>query len=208
MAFNDPTKPLATCSSETCSGCGVEDKIHCHFQPLDLFHFLLLCLPGFLLGGNAVRGLGGIWLILWIGIIILYFGFIEIRVMCSHCPHYAEEGRTLSCWANHGSPKLWKYNPGPMSITEKIIFLGGFGVVWGYPVAFFIISGSWYLLIIYLLSVAGFFMTLKLFFCTQCINLACPLNGVDPATRQEFFERNPAIKEAWEGSSKSVGTGS
>ena len=87
-------------------------------------------------------GQGQWWFILWIGIIVLYFGGVEIRVMCSHCPHYAENGLTLSCWANHGMPKLWKFKPGPMSFLEKVVFLGGFAAVWGYPIIFFIIPGS------------------------------------------------------------------
>ncbi|GAJ20475.1 unnamed protein product, partial [marine sediment metagenome] len=28
------------------------------------------------------------------------------------------EINTLKCWANYGSPKLWKYRPGPMSLNE------------------------------------------------------------------------------------------
>jgi hypothetical protein len=48
------------------------------------------------------------------------FGLLEIRVMCSHCPHYAEAGRLLKCWANYGSPKLWAYRPGPMCRMETL----------------------------------------------------------------------------------------
>ena len=50
---------------------------------------------------------------------------IEIRVLCSHCPYYAEEGRILHCLANHGTIKLWKYHPEPMRFWEKLGFLGG-----------------------------------------------------------------------------------
>ena len=36
----------------------------------------------------------------------------------------AETGtKTLKCWANYGSPKLWKYRPGPMSLAEKTVFI-------------------------------------------------------------------------------------
>jgi hypothetical protein len=74
------------------------------------------------------------WLLIpWLTMIIGYFGFIEIRVMCSHCPHYAESDSSLKCWANYGSPKIWKYRPEPMSFIEKAIFLGGFAIIWGYP---------------------------------------------------------------------------
>ena len=117
--------------------------------------------------------------------------------MCAHCPHYAEPGPVLRCWANHGSPKLWKYRPGPMSRAEKVIFLGGFVLIWGYPLLFLMWGMAWFLLLVYVMTTAGFFMTLKLFFCTQCMNFACPLNGVDKATRQAFFKQNPEVAEAW-----------
>jgi hypothetical protein len=157
----------------------------------------MIALPAFLVGGAAVLHIGGWWLGLWLALIVGYFNFLEIRVMCSHCPHYAEEGKTLKCWANNGSPKLWKYRPGPMSLVEKILFLGGFVVIWGYPLPFLVLGMQWFQFFLYALLVTGFFMTLKEFLCSQCINFACPLNGVDKATRLEFFKKNPVVAEAW-----------
>jgi hypothetical protein len=126
-----------------------------------------------------------------------FFGFIEIRVMCSHCPHYAEEGKSLKCWANYGSPKLWKYRPGPMSAKEKTVFFGGLVAVFGYPLGFFINGGLWYLLGLYILLTAGFYTTLKRSFCSKCMNFACPLNGVPDPVRQKFWECNPVVGKAW-----------
>ena len=63
--------------------------------------------------------LEGFWMTVFtIALCVGFFGFIETRVLCSHCPHYAEEGASLRCWANYGSPKLFKYRPGPMSTTS------------------------------------------------------------------------------------------
>jgi len=131
-----------------------------------------------------------------------FFGFVEIRVMCSHCPHYAEEGSSLKCWANHGSPKLWKYRPGPMSTAENIVFFGGIVAVWGYPLPFFFVGGLWFLLGLYILLSAGFFVTLKMFLCSQCMNFACPLNGVPEPVRNRFFDRNPLVADAWKARSE------
>jgi hypothetical protein len=115
----------------------------------------------------------GAWqLAVWIAIMIGFFGFAEIRVMCAHCPHYAEAGRTLGCWANHGSPKLWKYRPGPMSAFEKRIFWAGLALIWGYPLPSLFNGAQWFLLILYILTNAGFFMMLKLFLCSRCMNFA------------------------------------
>ena len=195
--FLDSQKPIATCESISCDDCAIENNLHCHFRLRDLIHFLLIAFPPFLLGGAGIYHVTGWWLIPWIIFIIAFFGFIEIRVMCSHCPHYAESVTSLKCWANYGSPKLWKYRPGPMTIIEKIIFFIGFAVVWGYPLLFLILYRQFFLLIVYLLTTGGFFMTLKIFMCSQCMNFACPLNSVDKKIRNQFFDKNPSVAKAW-----------
>ena len=197
MSFPDPSKPIKTCEASDCADCPVSNSIHCHFRPKDLIHFLLLCLPAFLIGGAGILACASWPFWVWIAVLIGFFGFLEIRVMCSHCPHYAEDGNTLGCWANHGSPKLWKYRPGPMSALEKLLFFGGLVVVWVYPLPFLWLGGQWFLLALYLLSNAAFFMTLKVFLCSRCMNFACPLNSVGEAVRDEFFSRNPAVAEHW-----------
>jgi len=198
MKSFDPKKPIRTCISETCNNCNVSDTLHCHFTLKDLIHFYLIVSPSFLLGGAGVYYIGGWWLVPWLITMVGYFGFVEIRVMCSHCPHYAEEGSSLKCWANYGSPKIWKYRPGPMSFWENAVFIIGFGVVWGYPLLFLIAGSQFFLLIVYLVCVAGFFMTLKTFLCSQCMNFACPLNSVDLEVRRDFFKRNPELAKAWD----------
>ncbi len=197
MAFKDPSTPIATCKASDCVACPAANSVHCHFRPVELVHFLIISLPPFLVGGAAVLASGWIPLAIYVALIIGFFGFLEIRVMCSHCPHYAEEGATLGCWANHGSPKLWKYRPGPMSAGERILFIGGLVVVYGFPLIFFFASGLWFMLGIYVLLDAGFFMTLKMFLCSQCMNLACPLNGVSDSVRALFFAQNPTVAVAW-----------
>ncbi len=197
MAFPDPTVPIATCTATSCTDCPVSAKVHCHFQLKDLLHFLLISLPGFLLGGAVIYSYSQWSFALYLAFTIGFFGLLEIRVMCSHCPHYAEEGKTLSCWANHGSPKLWKYRPGPMSKAERFLFFGGLVLIWGLPSPFFVLTGSWLLLALYILTNTAFFVTLKIFFCSKCINFACPLNGVDQDGKKMFFERNPSVAMHW-----------
>ncbi len=130
MQFPDSSVPIATCDASGCEGCRAAESVQCHFGPGDLIHFYLISLPVFLVGGAGILAVGMVPLLIWIGVLVAFFGFIEIRVMCSHCPHYAEEGSTLRCWANYGSPTLWKYRPGPMSTAENRVripsrFLGG-----------------------------------------------------------------------------------
>jgi hypothetical protein len=197
MMFLNPEKPIATCSSSSCDHCPVDSVIHCHFTLKDLVHFLLIAFPPFLLGGAGIYHVSGLLLIPWLLFVIAFFGFIEIRVMCSHCPHYAESEKSLKCWANYGSLKLWKYRPGPMNVIEKVVFFGGFAIAWGYPALFLIFSLQIFLLIVYLITTTGFFMTLKLFLCSQCMNFACPLNCVSDENRDKFFDRNPSVAKAW-----------
>ncbi len=191
--FLNTEKSIQTCQAEACDGCVVHHSIHCHFKLKDLTHFLLISLPPFLLGGAGIYKQSVWLLVFWILFVIAFFGFIEIRVMCSHCPHYAEQGTSLKCWANYGAPKLWKYRPGPMLTLEKIVFFSGFVIVWGYPLVILVFGGQWFLLLVYGITTAGFFMTLITFLCVQCMNFACPLNRVAEDTRMEFFKQNPVV---------------
>jgi hypothetical protein len=135
--FLDPGKPLHTCKAEKCIDCEVSDKLNCHFNIKQLVRFLLIVFPSFIVAGIIIFKFNPFLLIPWIILILSYFGFVEIRVMCSHCPHYAEpDVKTLKCWANYGSPKLWKYRPGPMSFNEKIVFYLGFIIILSYPIIF------------------------------------------------------------------------
>ena len=85
----------------------------------------------------------------------------------------------------------------PMTFWEKVIFWVGLFIVWGFPLFFLIQGFQWFLLIVYALTVAGFFMTLKTFLCSQCINFACPLNTVEDEIRNAFLKQNPGISRAW-----------
>lgn len=198
MLFSDPHKPIPTCIYKDCNGCPVHKTLHCHFDLRDLFHFVLIAIPSFILGGAGVYHVSGWLLIPWVLFVVAYFGFIEIRVMCSHCPHYAEPEGFLKCWANYGAPKIWKYRPGPMTFMEKVVFFSGFLIIWGYPLIFLVFGLQWFLLIVYVASTSGFFIILKTYLCSQCMNFACPLNAVDDKTRRGFFERNPDVAKAWD----------
>jgi len=195
--FLDPRQPLTTCTTQNCDGCLVSKDVHCHFQARDLAAFLFAFLPGFFVGGAGIYRINPWWLVPWAFIAYSYFGFIEIRVMCSHCPHYAEPGKSLQCWANYGSPRLWKYRPGPMTTAEKFVFETGLALILGYPLVFLLAGSQWLLLGIFILSVASFFVTLRHSYCSQCMNFACPLNIVDERVRTEFFKLNPTIAQAW-----------
>ena len=196
--FLDKSKPLYTCKAENCDGCDVSEKLACHFNIRQLLIFLLMAIPVFLLAGYFIYQLNPFLLIPWILFIISYFGFIEIRVMCSHCPHYAEQELTsLKCWANYGSPKFWKYRPGPMSLPEKIVFYSGFIIILSQPIIIAILQKSYIVLLIYIVLLATWKWALMILYCSHCINFACPFNNIDSKMRNKFFIKNPSVKEAW-----------
>lgn len=196
--FLDPQKPLSTCSSESCQGCPVQNRLQCHFGERELLRFFGIALPAFIVGGIGIAQVNGWWMIPWLVIILGYFGLVEIRVMCSHCPHYAEPGsRTLQCWANYGMPKLWKYRPGPMSRGEKVVFFSGLFLVAAYPAGLLVASAQWLLLGVFALSVAGMASLMTRWMCARCMNFACPLNRVEQTMREAFFARNPRVAQAW-----------
>lgn len=197
MGYLDPKRPLATCVAEACDGCPVQGVLHCHFRARDLVHFLLIATPSFLLGGAGIVRTGSEYLIPWAVLVVGGFGLLETRVLCAHCPHYAEPTRGLWCRANCGTPKLWRYRPGPASRGEQALLLGIFAAIWGYPLIFLLGGTQWFLLATYALTTAGFFATLKTYLCSQCMNFACPLNGVGEEVRNVFFARNPRIAAAW-----------
>ena len=196
--FLDPNQPIATCTAQTCQGCPAATTVHCHFHAAELVQFFLMVIPAFLIAAAGIWRVGGWpWLLGWLVLLPLWFGILEIRVMCSHCPHYAEPGKSLKCWANYGAPKLWNYRPGPMSGMENFIFFAGFVILFGIPLVFLVLGSEWFLLVVYLFSLAAFWSTLITFLCSQCMNFACPLNHVSDVNRQTFFERNPSVAQAW-----------
>jgi len=160
--------------------------------------FFGIAFPPIILGGIGIMKVNP-WLVLpWLGLIVGYFVFVEIRVMCSHCPHYAEPGtRILQCWANYGAPKLWKYRPGPMTRTENIIFIAGLVVVAGYPLAFLIADAQWLFLGVFAISLGAMAILMGHLMCARCMNFACPFNQVDQSVREAFFARNPVVRHGW-----------
>jgi hypothetical protein len=197
--FLDPKKPLYTCNKQECDTCEIKSRINCHFNKRQVIGFLAFASPSFLIGGIGIWLFNPLFLIPWIIMFFSFFMFIEIRVMCSHCPHYAEpEIKTLKCWANYGAPKIWKYRPGPMSLYEKIIFFLGLSLIIIYPYIFFLFSKNHIIIIIYSIMIFIGFLMLLSFLCVRCMNFACPFNRVDENIRRKFFNNNLIVKRAWE----------
>ena len=195
--------PCTAQSTAACRGCTLTGRLMCRYETRDTAHFFMIALPFFVtsIAGIIRSGHGG-WLLGWLAYALFFFFVWEGRVLCSHCPYWAEEGRVLHCHANYGVIKLWKYHPGPMSRSEQAQFLIGALLLIVYPLAFLIVGQEYLLAVIGLTSATSATYLLRRNICTRCINFSCPLNGVDAATRMAFFARNPVIAQAWNGVQK------
>ncbi len=200
-----------------CDACGLRDKLHCRWDAAVLRRFLV---PASAFSVIAAFGVGlasfvtGAWgmLAAYISFFILFFLFIEIRILCSHCPYYGRDGFFLRCLANQGAPKFWRYRPQAMNRLERLGLLAGFAFYGGFPLAAQA-YGIWYLVSprgdgasVTALAAAGvtaatlvallaFAAVLAVYFCPRCVNFSCPLNRVPPTLREKYRERNPALQK-------------
>jgi hypothetical protein len=197
--------PCTAKTALSCEGCSLNGTLMCRFEKRDLTHFLMIFLPFFVTAiGGVIAGGYGWWLFGWLAYAIFFFYVWEARVLCSHCPYWAEDGRLLRCHANYGVIKLWKYRPGPMSRSEQIQFSIGALLLVLYPLVFMLLGREYLLAAVGLVSAISFGYLLWQDSCDRCVNFSCPLNHVDSEARQAFFTRNPIIAEVWKANSKSI----
>ena len=184
-----------------CVHCENQGRLLCRMHWADLIQFMLLAfnvfIPavlGMILGGHAVHLIG--YAAFW----VFFFGFLEIRILCSHCPFYAEEGFVLHCPANYGLPKFWRYRPEPMQRWEKVALLVCFVILFGYPLPFLILGRQWVLLSITSYAALLWLFVMQKNVCSRCVNFSCPLNRVPRQVVDGYLRRNQVMREAWEAS--------
>jgi hypothetical protein len=200
-----------------CTNCNISGELDCKWQK----HLLLRFYKGagplmiFAVIGFVLIGLNVSWIpaLIYIGFWIFFFGFFEIKVLCSHCPYYAEEGKILHCLANHGTIKLWAYNPNPMNSFEKFGFLAGafffvffpvLAEIYGLmkinrlPIVSDLLTYSLVgLIALGLIGGIFFFYILQKEICPKCVNFSCPLNRVPKKVLDAYLNKNPIMKKAW-----------
>jgi len=184
-------------SKDECKACFLKESLICHFSAKKLSRFIgmfsLFLFPALI---GVIRSGYGWYLLGWLSFMIIFFEFWEIRILCSHCPFYAENSLFLHCNANFGSLKVWKFRPEPMNRSEKIQLVIGLTILIGYPFPFLILGGQ---LVFSLLTAIGgliFFATLQKYVCCRCVNFSCPLNRVSKNVINSFLEKNPTMKNA------------
>ncbi|MFL7791920.1 MAG: hypothetical protein AB8I69_07255 [Anaerolineae bacterium] len=204
-----PNNPHAICAWQPvseCAGCSIAGRLKCRFKLGDLLHFmgmfLTFAIPAVI---GMIRGGYSRYLLGWAIFCLIFFELWEIRILCSHCPYYAERGTTLHCIANYGSLKVWKYHPEPMGISEKVQLWTGFAILGGYPFPFLILGGQYLWAFVAAWGLAMFFWTLRRDTCSRCVNFSCPLNHVSKEVVDAYLERNPVMRQAWEESGYRIG---
>ncbi|HEC23748.1 MAG TPA: hypothetical protein ENI95_12620 [Chloroflexi bacterium] len=194
--------PYGLCTwqpASACNGCSLSDDLDCRFKWGDLGYFMATFMPVGIPGVIGMIRAGFGWYLLgWLGYALFFFTVWEARVLCSHCPYYAEAGAILHCHANHGTPKIWRYRPEPMSTAEKVQFLVGTAILLGFPFPFLILGGAFGMALIVAAGVVSFIWSLKRQLCSRCVNFSCPLNSVPEEIVDEYLRRNPVMREAWE----------
>lgn len=201
-----------------CENCTTKDQLDCRWERGLLLRFMYNMLPPFILGiGGIIIGAiftGGWWRLGAVAGYFAMFFIIETRILCSHCPYYAEDGIILHCLANHGFFKYAKYHPEPMNLFERILLVIGFVLfAISFPLAqsFDLIIIAKYLssyntsILITLSVIAGLtmlsiiiaFTVLFTRICPHCVNFSCPWNRVPKEVVDAYLEKNPVMKEAW-----------
>jgi hypothetical protein len=123
---------------------------------------------------------------------IFFGGGVEWYVLCRHCPCYEHSGKEhgnesrFYCLANWGSPKVFKYEPAPVSRAGQVVFLiWGIGFAFLFPIIYLIDRFGWALA--YLLVALAFLHTLRHFYCSTCPMFSCALNCVPEEKKEEFI---------------------
>ena len=193
-----------------CEHCTINGKLMCSFKIKDTIYFVAPVLSvwvtwilGLFYGffsGNINLPLLIVFSVGYIGYLIVFFQFWENKILCSHCPYYAfEEDKCVKCYANYGIHKVWKYNPAPMSNSEKIQFLISITLFAIFPPILFIITELYLFFLISLVLSLIWLISMHFLSCSKCPNFSCPLNNVSKEIVDEYFKRNSVMRKAWEG---------
>ena len=191
---------------ENCHNCPNIGKLQCHTD----FHYTFWFMIGFLAftipiiigfinlyDRNIV--LFGFGLGLWISYLLFFFLVWEPRMLCSHCPNYAEgDAKILHCYGNYGFPKPVSFKPWPLSRSEQIQMVIGTILFVAIPIPFLWLGNQLVSLIIAILGFLFWLIILQTHICTHCLNFSCPWNRVSKEIVHDFLVRNPTMQNAWQ----------
>jgi hypothetical protein len=142
-----------------------------------LFYTCLLSVP-FVTAFLAILKNSVWWAIGFIGLAVGISALI-LRFYCTHCPHYTREGKYLRCIFFWGLPKFFSKRPGTLDVVDKVVTFSATTLLLMFPLYWLLMEPG--LLIVYLLSLAGFGAAIYRNECERCIYFECPANKVPEA---------------------------
>jgi len=171
----------------SCQKCSVNGKLMCKFDIKDTIYFMIPVLSTWvvwvigILHGFISGRLNTLQLIFifssYIGYLVFFFQVWENKILCSHCPYYAfEDKKKVKCYANYGIYKAWKYDPAPMSRSEKIQFIIGISIFAAIPLIFLLLAKMYIYFGITLIFSIIWIVSMHFLSCSKCPNFSCPLN--------------------------------
>ena len=99
-----------------------------------------------------------------------------LRYFCTHCPHYGREEKNLTCIFFWRLPKYFSARPGKPGNLDKVVSFGAVIILLFFPLHWLLLEPG--LLIVCLLSLAGFGAAVYRQECRRCIFFDCPANRV------------------------------
>jgi hypothetical protein len=123
----------------------------------------------------------------WVSVYVIVSGgmaALAMKYFCTRCPHYTREGKRLRCIFFWNFPKLFEPRPGPLNMTDKLVLYLAPAVVMLFPLPWLFREPG--LLIVFLLSTAGFAAAIRRHECIRCIYFNCPMNQASETAKAEF----------------------
>lgn len=209
-APRDPKNPHDICiwaDPAGCAGCEIRGELQCHWEKKYTAWFavgMLVIIGAEIVGFVRAARAGAGWAVFGavagqIAYALVFFLLWEPKMLCRHCPYYAEgDTRTLHCYANAGFPLREPFYPAPMTRSEQLQFAVGALLFVGYPFVALLLLQQWGAAVGALVGIVAWYLILLLVICPRCVNFSCPFNRVPRAVRDAFLRRNPGMRAAWE----------
>jgi hypothetical protein len=137
-----------------------------------LFYMCLLAVP-VLTAAAAVTRHSPAWTVLYL-VFSAGMAALMLKFFCTRCPHYTREGSRLKCIFFWNFPKFFKPRAGRYGRIDLAVTVLAAAAVAVFPLYWLLREPG--LLMIYLLSTAGFGAAIYRNECRRCIHSACPMN--------------------------------
>jgi hypothetical protein len=206
---NIQKRNICNVKASDCQDCAINGKLMCSFNIKDTIYFVVPVFGGWavLLAGIVQHYLSGrlhtpeiiIFFVCYSGYLIFFFLIWENKILCSHCPYYSFDDESyVKCYANYGIHKAWKYNPAPMSRSERIQFMVGILIFAAYPLVFLAMYTMYIHFAAFFILVIIWIGSMHFLSCSACPNFSCPLNNVDEGVVKEYLRHNKVMGRAWD----------